>query len=108
MREPLVIKYIFYTFKIFGLFTLKINTVFFGNEEKIFITHSKNDIVYNMFLISLVVLLNYFKTMHLLKAFYYLNKQLTVILIRCTILAVNTVIIIFVFCLKQKKIDYDT
>lgn len=84
--------------------TIKINTVCIGNERKLLFTFSKFDVIYNVFLITLVILMGCFNHWFLSNFYSGLSKlQFKIILIRSALVTMMCVTTIFLFCVKQKK-----
>lgn len=108
VRELVFMKCIFYVFKIFGLSTLKMNTTVLLKEKNLFFTHSKKDLLYNVFVIIVVFILNYFNIYHLLlllKNDIMNNYQFCVSLVRYEFASATAIVILLQFCIKQKKFN---
>lgn len=99
----------FYVFKVFGL--SKINTTGSTgrkNENDVYFTHSKKDLIYNVFMIALVLTFSYCNIYHLsvlLKNSQISNYQFYVSLVRYEFAAAISIIILLRFCIKQKNFN---
>lgn len=103
MRELVLFKCLFYLFKLLGLCTVKINTVSLRNEKKIFFTHCKIDLIYNVSLITLVIIVEYFYHSILCNISNVLKQESQFALFQNDVITVLCILIIFLFCVKQKN-----
>lgn len=99
------IKCTYYVFKLLGLFTAKINFVV-ESEQKIFFTYSKNGSIYNVLLIFILIIFNYFHLIEINLA-HQLNAmnalEFKIVTARIEFNTAFSIFLLLHLCLKQEK-----
>lgn len=98
-NSKMFLKYLYYCFKIFGLATLKVDTKY------LLFTHSKTSMVYNMFLVTLIITMNVFsvKSIYSDEAKWMLIFDKFIHIIQVFSFLISTVIILILYCARQKE-----